>query len=465
MTARLLDLPELIEWHEGMLLAPQHFQQFAARSELLTQFMFTHGAAFRWGVIELKIDSAALSGGILRILNVEALMPDGMLALGGSERGVKLEFDLQKAEGNPVRVCLAVPNEPALYNRSDYSRYEAFVVKDELTSDDISGSDPATIPRIRPRLRLDTERSSLGGMTALPLIEFDAQGTVLRQTEYLAPMLAVEIGSPLATICARVDKAVRETATDLAAKLSPNARKTDPAGIQQLQWLVSGLPLFETLLESGEAHPYDLYQALCSMAGSVAFLSNARVPPIFSPYKHDDLRTSFQEVIGFIQLALSEGLIESWVDKDFSLAPETDDKAGEAESRSSEPTYEIGPTLDQAFAGEADFSAPYLGLVLRLPRGVTPDSMTEWGQSCLLAPEDAMPDLELSRSRGAICERVDFLEDLVVAPGSVLFRVLNDPKWIDPRKKLVLRPAKQETRVPDAITLFVKKRTETTKGV
>ena len=133
--------------------------------------------------------------------------------------------------------------------------------------------------------------------------------------------------------------------------------------------------------------------------------------------------------------------------------------------RSSEPTYEIGPTLEQAFAGEADFSAPYLGLVLRLPRGVTPDSMTAWGQSCLLAPEDAMPDLELSRSRGAICERVDFLEDLVVAPGSVLFRVLNDPKWIDPRKKLVLRPAKQETRVPDAVTLFVKKRTETNKGV
>ena len=107
----------------------------------------------------------------------------------------------------------------------------------------------------------------------------------------------------------------------------------------------------------------------------------------------------------------------------------------EAESRSSEPTYEIGPTLERAFAGEADFSAPYLGLVLRLPRGVTPDSMTEWGQSCLLAPEDAMPDLELSRSRGAICERVDFLEDLVVAPGSVLFRVLNDPKWIDPRQE------------------------------
>ena len=84
--------------------------------------------------------------------------------------------------------------------------------------------------------------------------------------------------------------------------------------------------------------------------------------------------------------------------------------------------------------------------------------MTEWGESCLLASEDAIPDLETSRSRGAACERVDFVEDLIVAPGSILFRVKNDAKWIDPRKRLVLKPAKQETRMPEAATLFIKKR-------
>lgn len=139
MTTKPLDLPDLIEWHEGMLLAPQHFQQFAARSELLTQHMFSQASPFRWGVIELKIDQAALSTGILRILTVEAIMPDGLLAVGGSERGVKLEFNLQKAEVNPIRVCLSVPREAAVYNRSDYSRYEAFAGKDELTPDDVSG--------------------------------------------------------------------------------------------------------------------------------------------------------------------------------------------------------------------------------------------------------------------------------------------------------------------------------------
>jgi type VI secretion system protein ImpJ len=460
----VLDLPELIEWHEGMLLTPQHFQQFAARSELLTQLMFSQGGGYRWGVIDLKIDQTALSGGILRLLRIEAIMPDGLLALGGSERGVNLEFDLQKVEENPARICLAVPREAALYNRSDYSRYEAFVDKDEVTPDDVSSASPATIPRIRPRLRLDSGRSSLGGMTMLPLVEFDAQGTVLRQTDYVPPILTVQSGSPLADLLARVRKAVREMATELAAKLSPSARKSDLAGVHQLQWLVSGLPLFEALLQSDQAHPYSLYLALCSIAGSVAFLSNARVPPIFKPYDHEDLLASFQEVIGFIQLALSEGLLESWVAKEFSLVEKTAEKRTASDPRRAEPAYEIGPTLEEAFGAEADFSAQYLGLMLRLAPSVAPDSMTEWGESCLLAPEDAVADLELSRSRGATCERVDFLEDLVVAPASVLFRVHNDARWIDPHKKLVLRPAKQETRVPDAITLFIKKRPSANKG-
>jgi type VI secretion system protein ImpJ len=453
LTANTLDLPQLIEWHEGMLLTPQHFQQFAARSELLTQFMFAQGGSFRWGVIDLKIDQAALSGGVLRILNVEAIMPDGLLALGGSERGVDLEFDLQKAEGSPARIYLIVPREAALYDRTDYSRYEGFATKDDVASDNVSGAEATPIPRIRARLRLASGESGLSGMTALPLIEFTIQGTVCKQTDYIAPVLRMKPGSALTNLCAPVRKAVREKATELASKLSPDARSSDLAGMQQLQWLVSALPLVEVLLEGDQAHPYALYLAFCSMAGSVAFLSNARVPPIFHPYHHDDLRSSFEEVLAFIRLALSQGLIENWISQPFK-------KRAEGGARPGDQYFEIQPTLEKALGAEADFSSPFLALMLRGPA----DVMTEWGESCLLAGEDAISDLELSRSRGASCERVNSLGDLVPAPGSVLFRVKNEGKWINPRNKLVLKPAKQETRMPEAATLFIRKRAQANKG-
>jgi hypothetical protein len=90
--------------------------------------------------------------------------------------------------------------------------------------------------------------------------------------------------------------------------------------------------------------------------------------------------------------------------------------------------------------------------------------MTAWGESCLLAGTDAIFDLEMSRSRGASCERVDSLGDLVPTPGSVLFRVKNEGKWLNPSNKLVLKAAKQEASMPDAATLFIRNRSQTNKG-
>ena len=42
MTKRARDVPDAIKWHEGMMLAPQHFQQMALRGE---QLLVYHVAA------------------------------------------------------------------------------------------------------------------------------------------------------------------------------------------------------------------------------------------------------------------------------------------------------------------------------------------------------------------------------------------------------------------------------------
>jgi type VI secretion system protein ImpJ len=467
LTTKLLDLPELIGWHEGMLLTPQHFQQLSTRGELLTQFLTTTTTPFGWGVIDLKIDEAALSGGTLGILNVEAILPDGLLARGGSEQGEKLEFNLQAlkpSDNTPVRVYLTVPRDAALYNHSEYSRYQQIVRSAERTPDGVSGGDAITIPRITPRLTLESDPTKFGGKTVLPLIEFTGNGTVFRQTEYIAPCLRIKAGSPLSDLCAQHGSMIRTIATDLATKIGPGGGASDLEKLRQLHWLVSELPVFEALLDNEQTHPYSVYLALCSMAGSIALLSHARVPDKFPAYNHNDLRTGFQVVIASIQRALSEGLTQSWIHRDFSPSPEHRRAATEADPQRVEQAYEIGPSLAEAFGDEADFSAQSLALMVRLPAGKLPDAMKAWGESCVLASEDAINDLELSRSKGARCERVSSLDDLIAPPGSVLFRVHNDGKWIVPGKKLVLRPARQETLVPETVTLFVKKSSQKSKG-
>ena len=46
-----------IQWHEGMLLAPQHFQQTSARLDSLVAWHTLLAAPFSWGVRRLRIDA------------------------------------------------------------------------------------------------------------------------------------------------------------------------------------------------------------------------------------------------------------------------------------------------------------------------------------------------------------------------------------------------------------------------
>ena len=452
-----MDLPEVIEWHEGMLLTPQHFQQFAERSELLTQIMHSRAGGFGWGVLDLKIDEAALAGGVVRVIELEAILPDGLFVSARRDRGVDLEFNLAEANDDTTRIYLSVPKGTALYERSDYRRYESVLTESDLSEDSVSGAAPTVIPRIRPRMQL-VAGSSLNGAMTLPLMEFAKEGTLRKPSGYIAPTPSVKEGSPLADFCAPVSKLVRDKATALSIRLSPNARSSDMAGLHQFQCLVSALPPVEAAMRSEGAHPYSLYLAFCAMAGSVAFLSSARVPPVFLPYDHFNLRTCFGEVLDFIRQALAEGLIDNWMGKEFRLVRHAIQYPDPVHKRNFESCFELLPNPLEAFGDDADFSATYWGLLLRAPTGASTEPLVEWGESCLLASHDAIDYLEKSRSPGATCEHVDSLEEITPLPGSVLFRVKNDPSLLDPRKKLILKPAKQEMYMPASATLFVRQR-------
>jgi len=453
----ITELPELIEWHEGMLLTPQHFQELTARAELLTHLMQSRGAVYGWGVLELKVDETALGGGVFRLLCVEAILPDGLLVLGGAEHGVELVFNLNKIEGERARIYLAVPRETAIFERTDYGRYQGILANEELTKDGVSEAAPTAIPRIQARMKLVSEEADLVGMTSIPLLEFARRGTVFTQTDYISPLLHVQEGSPLKDLFAPVRKLVRNKATELARNLQPGAKNSDLAGISQLQWLVSSLPTLEAVLASDQLHPYSLYLALTSLAGSVAFLSHARIPPVFTAYRHNELRASFEDLIRYIQLSISEGLIENWISKEFVLC-EGGLRTSSGGSSMGLPCFEIAPSLEAVFGDKANLSAPYYGLMLRASAGMTDAMLVEWGQSCLLATEDRISDIELSRSLGAACERVSVLDELVPEPDSVLLRVKNDPRWLHPGKRLVLKPARLEKNIPETVTLFVRKR-------
>ncbi len=77
MSERMTPVVDRIEWHEGMLLAPQHFQLMSARLDSLVAWQTLTAAPFSWGVRRLVLDAGLLPAGTVRVLALDAIMPDG----------------------------------------------------------------------------------------------------------------------------------------------------------------------------------------------------------------------------------------------------------------------------------------------------------------------------------------------------------------------------------------------------
>ncbi len=93
-------IPEAVQWREGMLLSPQHFQLAARRAEALAAYMMGAATPLCWGVQRLQIDQSLLLEAVFRIIELEAVMPDGLLVLypmGDDEP--RLELDLRAVFG------------------------------------------------------------------------------------------------------------------------------------------------------------------------------------------------------------------------------------------------------------------------------------------------------------------------------------------------------------------------------
>src|SRR5262249_36053483 len=89
-------IPEAVQWHEGMLLSPQHFQLAARRGEALAAYLIEAAAPFCWGVRRLQIDAKRLLEGVFSVDELEAILPDGLLIVhSASDDEPSLELDLK----------------------------------------------------------------------------------------------------------------------------------------------------------------------------------------------------------------------------------------------------------------------------------------------------------------------------------------------------------------------------------
>jgi type VI secretion system protein ImpJ len=439
------DIPDAIQWHEGLLLTPQHFQQLTLRHEALVQYSTSLSTPFCWGLRRFKHDTTLLTAGKFVVQELEAVMPDGLMVWHDPQQaGSPLEVDLtkhaEKMIDQPATIYLAVVADQNGSSQDELNKYEPFKRK----GNDASGSNGRDIYRLRPRLSLlvkDVPKKYIG----FPLARVRYKESFSLDETFIPPLLAIPIQSTageadvaaaarLAEMCSGMAKKIRKRAMYLADEELTAARGTTSRSdvtSRIMLSLVAGLPAFEALLKIGVAHPLAVYLALCAVAGQLTVLGKKMLPPSFDAYDHNDLYATFKPLLDFLRSSLDEGVPLSY--KSFPFVFE-------------EGVFQLH--FDGSWMNKR------LALGIRRPHGMADDYLIKWGESCLVASQGRLEAIRENRIRGAARKHVERMGDVVPGKGVALFSLTADEDFIKPDETLQIfndgsRPAEIVLHVLD----------------
>jgi type VI secretion system protein ImpJ len=436
-TAR--ELPGAIQWHEGMLLAPQHFQWLSLRQESLLQYHAAAISPFHWGVRHLEIDRVLQVDGILRIVELEAVMPDGLVVSHTSgevpDLSVELTSRTDEMKHRPLMVHLAVTARGREKNAfaDRYGSVDAGPVADENT-----GEGGLPMPVLKPKLSLVVADDLPEKYVGFPLVEVAHRNEVFTQTEFEPPWLRVGPGSATYQLCLSIAARLREKAVFLADQARTPSMAASAEHLLETKLLVhclaGELPAFEAILRTGVSHPFPLYVSLCSLVGHVAGLGRSLVPPVLDPYDHNNLQATFAQARAFIDRAVSEGVHEAYTR--YALNQERDE-------------YRI--------VFDPDWTTRTLILGVQAPSGVSDQEMGAWIEASVIAGASSIASRRDLRVTGLRRKRIDADKDLVPPRGMSLYSLSIDTQYLTPGEDLVvINPATEGQHRPESIVLFVR---------
>jgi type VI secretion system protein ImpJ len=438
-----LKITEAIDWHEGMLLAPQHFQQLSLRQEELLHYHAAALAPFHWGVLRLDVDSAALTQGVLRVAELEAVLPDGLTVSRELDDPQPLEVDLKPyaaaIEGGAVTVYLAVPARRSGLSpiQGEFPRYRS--VDGGPVVDESSGEGDVFIPRLRPCPVLLVAEAPSRRYSALPVARVRRADQKFRLDEsWEPPALRVPLGSPLGRLAAEVAERLRKK-TEVLSDRTRARGVSQPSQMLETQLMIhslmGALPRLEAILGTGAAHPFALYLALCEVAGHAAAVGHGLVPPLFPPYDHADPMAAFTRVRDFILRVAGEGVSESYSPFRFY--------------------FEHG-FYNLAF--DEDWRNQSLVLGVRGTSGMSDDEVERWVEQSLIGSQGLIQGMRDRRVLGARRRRIEREGDLVPAGGVLLFSLESDPEFVQPNQILQVWNAADRGDTPRVveIVLYVK---------
>ncbi len=305
-----------VVWSEGLFLQPQHLQQQERYLERVVRGATNGLVPFGYGLTHLAIDTDLLALGKFAIRSAAGILPDGTPFNIPDDTDHPPTIDVPETVKNavvylvlPSRLQDAVDTVPPdrMETAARFFSSEREVI--DTTSDSRS---VATVPVAKLRIRYALEHESRAGHVAVGLgmvVEVRPDKAVVLDEAYIPPVMFCGVSPLLAGFVSQLQGLLHHRAEALAGRVSESATRgaAEISDYLILQVCNRYEPLITHMTAAvGQIHPESLYRVLLSLAGELAtFTETRKRPPVFPPYRHDDLNATFRPVIAALRQALS----------------------------------------------------------------------------------------------------------------------------------------------------------------
>jgi type VI secretion system protein ImpJ len=300
-----------------MFLRPQHFQQQDRFVGALVRGRCRHLRTFDWGITRLVLDQGALELGRLVITECRGVLPDGTPINIPDEDDSPPAFEVPP-DLRDARIMLGLPlrrvGRPAVDREENTERVTRYrTAQTKLRDANVQSiEEEVDIEVGKRRLRLLAERSPEAADYAtigVARVKLRQEQKVTLDENYLPPCLdcqgVVKLAGYLKEIQGMLHQQGEQSADLVRGGIAEQVGVADIAHFLYLQVINRFEPLFAHLARTPGLHPEELYQAALQLAGELStIISETRRPAVFKAYNHDDLETTFIEVMGEIRKLL-----------------------------------------------------------------------------------------------------------------------------------------------------------------
>jgi type VI secretion system protein ImpJ len=326
-------------WTEGLFLSQHHFQAQDRYHEAQLRDRLAALRRFDWGLLRVEIDDRLLQANELRLRQLHAVWPDGLVVrCGGSSETPPPDprsfLDLFAPEAEHLDVFAAVAVEQALLPNvapaGDQDSPRRFERVSRAVHDFEAGGEPQEIELAVPNVRVVFGSEPQQNLSLLPLarLKRGPKGQVVLDESFVPPVLHLAASPFLMASLQQVLGAIASRQRELAgARKQRSATHVDPhAADSRAFWMLhtlnAAIPLLTHLLETPGAHPEEVFVALSGLAGQLCTFAPGADPAVLPRFDYNNLGGAFSALLARITALLSVDSEPSYVEVPLEKRPD-----------------------------------------------------------------------------------------------------------------------------------------------